>query len=138
MAKKISDQNEIARQLWADAFEGRIITPSTEQQFERWTKERRDKLARQAEELFKTISKASFLGPEVATEIFRATAAKRRRGSQYCSKLNRALMLHAAVNRSPTKTARRAIELGLERKQDEEALIKIIGRLLRKGKSGSK
>jgi hypothetical protein len=148
-------QLEIAHKLLSDVFDVRTtlvrvsgemsdqleqITVATleevENQLSQWDSQEHSKFVQEAEKLFNRIS--TRLGPVVAKEIFKTTAAKRRRGSEYCRELNRALGFHVTKTNSPTQSARRAIELGLERKQDEEALIKIIGRLLRKGRSGSK
>jgi hypothetical protein len=157
MLKKLSE-NETARRLWAEAVQSKgghidliritgaaptlvqetILGLTVDQallQLEQWTEERRAEFARQAEALFKQISTASFLGPAVAAQIFRAAIAKRRRGTEYGAKLNRAFLLHALIF-GQTKTARRASELGLD--VDEATLVKHIGRLLKKADAPSR
>jgi hypothetical protein len=146
-------QIDIARKLMVDVFgdgpttvirvsgeasdqQGRIVVSSLEE-FEKlmdhWDREDYAKSSRSARELFDYISRR--LGPDTATEIFQSTAAKRLRGREYCGELNRALLFHITKTNSPTETARRAIEFGLERGKDQEKLIRRIERLLRKDRS---
>jgi hypothetical protein len=151
VSRKLS-KDEIARRLWAEAVQfkgGRIglirITGSApdqvqerifgltvdeaRRQLDQWTEERRADFTRQVEALFRQISAASFLGPAVAADLFRAVIRKRRRGTKYSPELNRALSIQALVF-GPTEAARHAYELGLD--VDEAALIRHIGRLLKK------
>lgn len=91
------------------------------------SRERRAALAQEAKELFERIS--GKVGSEEAKEIFN-TASKRARGSKYGASFDAILLSHSERTGSPTRTARRAIELGLQ--GGEEALIKHIQILRRK------
>jgi hypothetical protein len=147
--KRFDRQLEVARQLRADVLVGsggvihitpnlmqEIITGLTAEEAWEWLLKRQEgkraEFAQRAEKLFQEISRSSFLGPVVATEIFRATAAQRPRSTVYSRELNLALSLHVLKTNSPTKTARRAIELGLEPKDQLTALVRRI-KNLRKG-----
>jgi hypothetical protein len=145
-------QLEIAHKLLSDVFDGRttlvrvsgeksdqleqIIVATQEEvenQLGQWDSQNHSKFVQEAEKLFDTIS--TRLGPVVAKEIFKTTAAKRLRGSEYCRGLNTALVYHVAKTKSPTQSARRAIEYGLERPKDEEKLVRRIERLLKRARA---
>ena len=157
MAKKITDPKEarlrqIARALLREAVElrgfktirespawlresldikdmpdGQIPKAKLLEQLEKRNRERRAALTQQAKELFERIS--GEVGPKEAKDIF-IVASKRVRGSKYGTYFDLILRFHASKTGSPTRTARRAIELGLQ--ADEDALIKHIQVLRRK------
>jgi hypothetical protein len=151
VSKKLSE-DEIARRLWAEAVQfkgGRLgliritgaapnqvqerifglTVDEARRQLNHWTEERQADFARQVEALFRQISAASFLGPAVAADLFRAVLRKRRRSTSYSSELNRALGIQALVF-GAAEAARHAIALGLD--VDEAALVRRIGRLQKK------
>jgi hypothetical protein len=133
MAKKISDPKKrikIELEFLQEAVElggqGRIPKAKFLEALEK-SREQRAALAQEAKELFERISRK--VGSEEAKKIF-DIASKRVRGSTYGAGLDAILLLHSEGTGSPTRTARRAIELGLQ--EGEEALIKHIQILRRK------
>ena len=136
MAKKITDPKnlrliEIGLELLQETVElrGQKFLEGLKKSIEglKKSREQRAALAQEAKELFERISRK--LGSKEAKKIF-IIASKRARGSKYGAAFDAILLSHSERKGSPTRTARRAIELGLQ--EGEEALIKHIQILRRK------
>ena len=136
MAKKITDPKklrliEIGLELLQETvgLRGQKFLEGLKKSVEglKKSREQRAALVQEAKELFERISRK--LGSKEAKEIF-IIASKRARGSKYGAAFDAILLLHSERTGSPTRTARRAIKLGLQ--AGEDALIKHIQVLRRK------